>query len=87
MISECKIKCYLFLRRQILDTKCKIFLIIYICKLQLWAVLILTKQYVAFGVWCEQPRSDDAEPDGLTIVFMSHFLNKSITLISSKADE
>ena len=48
---------------------------------------MLTKQNVAFGVWCEQQRSDKAEPDGLTIVFMSHFLNKSITLVSGKAEK
>ena len=70
-----------------LDTKCQSFLIRYICKLQLWAAPILTKQNVAFGVWCEQQCSDDAKPDSLTIVFMSHFVNKSITLVSGKADE
>ena len=28
-----------------------------------------------------------AEPDGFTLVFMSHFLGRHITLLSGKADE
>ena len=32
-------------------------------------------------------QEDDAEPDGLAILFMSHFLGKNITLISGKGDE
>ena len=54
---------------------------------QLWAAPILAKTNVAFGVWCEQQKSKNAEPDGLTVVFMAHFLNKNITLISGKGEE
>ena len=45
------------------------------------------KTNVAFGVWCEQQKSENAEPDGLMVVFMVHFLNKNIILVSGKGEE
>ena len=32
-------------------------------------------------------KKEESEPDVLTIIFMSHFLKKNITLVSRKCDE
>ena len=32
-------------------------------------------------------KKEDSEPDALTIIFMSHYLKKNITLLFGKCDE
>ena len=46
----------------------------------------LVKAGKQFGYWIEDMQKDSNDPDALTIVMMSHFLGKNITLLSGKAD-
>ena len=54
---------------------------------QAWASSTLAKQGKEFGYWLEDMKKKDSEPDALTIIFMSHYLKKNITLVSGKCDE
>ena len=47
----------------------------------------LTRLSKRFGYWAEDHRKENAEPDALTIIFMSHFIGKNITLICGKGEE
>ena len=54
---------------------------------QLWAASTLNRNNKTFGYWVEDQQKDGVPPDSLTIIFMSHFLGRNITLISGKAEE
>ena len=54
---------------------------------QAWASSTLAKQGKEFGYWLEDMKKEELEPDVLTIIFMSHYLKKNITLVSGKCDE
>ena len=54
---------------------------------QLWAASTLNRNNKTFGYWIEDQQKDGVPPDSLTIIFMSHFLGRNITLISGKAEE
>ena len=55
--------------------------------LQLWASSTLSKAGKQFGYWLEDMQKEATEPDALTILLMSHFIGKNITLLSGKAKE
>ena len=48
---------------------------------------MLTRKEKRFGYWLEDQRKDTSKPDAITIILMSHFLGKNITLISGKSEE
>ena len=48
---------------------------------------MLTKQNKTWGIWLDEMDEDNMEPDGLTIVFMAHFIGRNITLVSGKCEE
>ena len=48
---------------------------------------MLMKQNKTFGAWLDEMDEENVEPDGLTIVFMAHFLGRNITLVSGKCEE
>ena len=54
---------------------------------QAWASSTLAKQGKEFGYWLEDMKKEESEPDVLTIIFMSQYLKKNITLVSRKCDE
>ena len=54
---------------------------------QLWVASTLNRNNKTFGYWIENQQKDSVPPDALTIIFMSHFLGRNITLISGKAEE
>ena len=54
---------------------------------QAWGSSTLAKQGKEFGYWLEDMKKEESEPDALTIIFMSHYLKKNITLVSGKCDE
>ena len=45
-----------------------------VANLQLWAASTLQKQNKGFGAWLDEMQKDTSEPDGLAVVFMSHYL-------------
>ena len=47
----------------------------------------LAKSNKAFGYYIEDMKKDGTELDAFTIIMMSHYLGRNITLISGKADE
>ena len=49
--------------------------------------MFLNKTGRVFANWITEMEKPGTEPDGLTLVFMSHFLGRNITLLSGKADE
>ena len=49
--------------------------------------MFLNKTGRIFANWIAEMEKLGNEPDGLTLVFMSHFLGRNITLLSGKADE
>ena len=54
---------------------------------QLWASSTLSKAGKQFGYWLEDMQKEATEPDALTILLMSHFIGKNITLLRGKAEE
>ena len=54
---------------------------------QNWAFPYLNKTGKNFTVWMAEQEKEDAEPDGLTLVFMSHYISCNITVLSGKSDE
>ena len=54
---------------------------------QVWATSTLHKTGKEFGYWLEDMKKDNTEPDALTIILMSHYLKKNITLVSGKGEE
>ena len=54
---------------------------------QLWVASTLAKSKKAFGYYIEDMKKDGTEPDAFTIIMMSHYLGRNITLISRKADK
>ena len=49
--------------------------------------MFLNKTSRVFANWIAEMEKPGTEPDGLTLIFMSHFLGRNITLLSGKADE
>ena len=61
---------------------------IIVCHLfQCWAFPFLNKMGKMFLGWIAEMEKDGAEPDGLVILFISHYLRHNITLVSGKAEE
>ena len=55
--------------------------------LQTWAFPYLTKLGKVFFSWIAEMEKDEAEPDDLSVLMMSHYIGRNITLVSGKGDE